>query len=198
MKRCSLFALLCFALVITIPQAHAAGIPINITVDEFGNGTSDAGGLHVLPAGLVGDPSGGLGSPVLVYALGFTPVAGDLRIDETEPVGVAPVISDIVRFFGSFMIFYSDNGDGVDALADTGLPGSLSTNLVSGLEVGPEGANGFVYTPTAGQPGYISTDFTPTYNITSDSSVPEPGVMGLMTLGLAGLGLLKFKRQAKR
>lgn len=194
MKRFASYAALAVALCFMATQARA-GLLVNVNFDEFGNGLTDypATTLHALPVGLVADPSGGLGVPVLVYVLPFTPIQGDVQLQEFA--GVA-IFSDVVRFFNQFMIFYSDNGDGVDAIADAGLPGPLSTNVVTILEVGPEGNNGAIYTPTANQPGYINSDFSATYNITSDSAVPEPGIVSLMAAGLAGLGLLK--RYCKR
>jgi hypothetical protein len=41
------------------------------------------------------------------------------------------------------------------------------------MELGPEGDNGFVYTPTANQPGFV-LGFSVTYDIISDAPVPEP------------------------
>jgi hypothetical protein len=58
----------------------------------------------------------------------------------------------------------------------------------------PEGANGFTYTPTAGQPGFVAGAAVPvTYLIRSD--IPEPATVTLLGIGLAGLG---FARRRKR
>jgi hypothetical protein len=192
MKRYAQLGLLLSALtVIAFPTQ--AGVIVNVNVDEFGNGATDyQTPLHSLPSGLTTDPSGGLGVPVLVYALPFTPTPGDVHL--TEIVGSTVVDSDVIRFFSNFLIFYSDNGDGVDAPADTGFPDPLSTNVVFISEVGPEGNNGAKYTPGAGNPGFFNSDFSPTYNIISDS--PEPATTSFVALGLAGLGLAKriFKK----
>jgi hypothetical protein len=49
-------------------------------------------------------------------------------------------------------------------------------------EIGPEGNNGAIYTPSPGQPGY-DPGFLPTYNFVSDGVVPEPGTAMLLALG---------------
>ena len=68
-------------------------------------------------------------------------------------------------------MFYSDISDGKDSLADTGFPSSLYTNTLAVIETGPEGGpNGYIYTPTAGQPGFVAGASGPvTYVIQSDS-----------------------------
>ena len=109
-------------------------------------------------------------------------------------------LEHVVRFFTipggpTVTLFYSDNGDGVDAPADTGLPINALTNAVLIQEVGPEGANGATYTPTAGQPGFFNTDFTFTYDIVSDSGVPEPASMMLMGAGIVALAAFKRYRR---
>lgn len=174
----------------------SAGLLVNINFDEFGNGTTDfpSTTLHAMPSAFVSDPSGGVAGTVLAYQLPLVTVQGDVILNEV--IGATVIVSDVVRFFTvgntGFVLFYSDNGDGIDAPADvSGLPVNALTNVVTIQEIGSEGANGAVYTPTAGQPGYVSTDFSPTYNITSDSAVPEPGSVLLIAAGLGSLGLLK-------
>jgi hypothetical protein len=191
MKRFVSSGFLTLALAFTAAQAHAA--TAFVTFDEFGTGTEKLGAAtNVLPSGFFVDPSGGVPGLVLAYQLPFVVTPGDVQLDEL--VGAAVVLSDVVRFFNtgglSFIIFYSDNSDGIQEPADiSGLPQNVSPNVVSILEVGPEGLNGVVYTPLAGQPGFFSTDIQPQYNVISDS--PEPGSMLLLAAGLAGLGLLK-------
>jgi hypothetical protein len=176
---------------------HAYGLAVTTNFDEFGNGSTTFQNFGSLASGLITDPSGGIAGSVLAYLLPYPAVEGDVQLNEI--VGATVVLSDIVRFFNvgtlSYVLFYSDNGDGVDAPADTGLPGNALTNVVTIQEIGPEGANGATYTPTPGQPGYINSDFTATYNIVSDNEVPEPASMMLMGAGIVALGAFKRYRR---
>ena len=200
MKRLGSLSLLLLALVLMTLPGNAAGLAFTVSVDEFGNGSSTfPGGPNALPSFIAPDPSGGVAGNVLQYLLlpnlPFTP--GDVILDEN--VGTNLVVSDVLRFFptanGTLLLFYSDNGDGVDAPADiSGLPGNVIGNPVHVLEIGPDGNNGAVYTPIAGQPGFVSTDFMPTFNIISDA--PEPASFLLIGAGLAALGFRKFRRAA--
>jgi hypothetical protein len=179
---------LTFLLGITLLPTQAA-IIVNVTFDEFGNGLTDyQAPPHAMPVVQISDPTGGVaGQTVLTYILPFTPTPGQVQL--CEVIGTNCTLSDVIRFTGNLMIFYSDNGDGVDSPADTGLPQNVfSTNVVTINEIGPEGNNGATYVPVSGQPGYFSTDFTATYNIVSDGVVPEPSTMVLFVAGILGLG----------
>jgi hypothetical protein len=188
----------------------AISVPVSadviISIDENGHGvldfSSQGGGVFNMPFALRSDPGpGGLAS-VLTYNLLGPPslVAGDVLLQD----GVNGPIFDVIRFnsagtgnanYPASVLFYSDNVDGVDALGDTpSPPGSLYTNVVTRLEVGPEGFNGaFNYTPTSSQPGFVQ-GFVVHYNFISDGNVPEPGTWALALTGL-GLAALKLRHR---
>lgn len=176
----------------------SAQFSVTISVDENGNGnlSNSNGFTSALNSFLANDPGPGGLNNALTYDLLNPPglVAGDLIL--LEPGGGD---SDIIRFNttggstanGGSLVFYSDTSDGVDSLADIGFPTAGYANSLTELEVGPEsGPNGFDYTPTAGQPGFVAGAGGPvTYDITSDpaAATPEPASAALM---LAGLGLV--------
>jgi hypothetical protein len=161
-----------------------------ITIFENGTGTIQFPGnpASPFPGVLAADPGpGGLAS-ALTFNLGGPPslVAGDLLLQES--LGGMVVLSDVVRFnpagtspgYPASVVFYSDTDDLPLLLADKGLPTANYANTVSPLE-GPlvNGWNGFVYTPTSSQPGFVS-GFGVTYTIVSD--VPEPASTSLLAI----------------
>ena len=175
------------------------------TFDEFGNSSGPSAAPPISPGALQLDPSGGLPVPVLVYNLAFPVVTGDLVLVEPGNPATGGQYSDVIRFWNptginlTQVIFYSDNsttepGDVPPdaAPADTGLP-KLLINPVFVNEVGPEGNNGAIYTPAPGAPGSVPGAVV-TYNIISDSPIPEPNTMALAVLG-AGLLVITLKRR---
>jgi hypothetical protein len=186
-------------------EAFAQGFSVTITVDENGHGliTNTNGFMQGVPGTLVQDPGPGGLAGALTYNLLGPPVltAGDLILQEDGPGGAA---SDIIRFnpqqnLGS-LVFYSDNADAGRDLADIGFPTALYANNLTRTEVGPEGNNGFTYTPTLGQPGAVTDAngvlITVHYVLISDAAVPEPGPMALSAVaGVIGLVAVRLRRK---
>jgi hypothetical protein len=204
--RSTLFALAAaFMLLATGRAAQAQPLPIKTyTYDEDGHGTlsiQTSQGTQVIsyPGSLQPDPGPG-GLPLALTYLVGAPTAmvvpGDLFL--LEP-GRTEEKSDVIRFNVDpqtgmgLLVFYSDNLDGADALADTGFPTASYANLLQVLEVGPEGNNGFTYHPTAGQPGF-QTGFDATYNFISDAvPLPRAAWAGLVLLALLALTRLRHR-----
>jgi hypothetical protein len=161
-----------------------------VTVDENGNG--NVNGVP-LPFTIGTDPGPGGLPGVLIYQLPFAGVQGDVLMAD------AGAVLDVVRFNGDgTLIFYSDNVDGFDSLADTfGPPGAFYPNRVLIDEVGPEGNNGAFYTPGPNDPGFDASG--PSYNLISDSplAVPEPASVSLLAFGIVGLVGYTWRRRKR-
>ena len=154
---------------------------ILVTVDENGNGQMDGQPL----SHFIGTDPGPGGLPgVLVYSGLPTTVQGDVGLFDLDVFSFL----DYIRFNGDgTLIFYSDNVDGFDALADTPTPpNAFYPNIVGISEVGPEGANGAFYTPGPTDPGAVLGTVV-TYHFISD--VPEPSSLLLVLTVFGVLGL---------
>jgi hypothetical protein len=170
-------------------MAVAQSVLVNF--DESGNGTITIPGAPptVLPltCSIQPDPSSAGNPGVLFCGIPLPPgvslTGGDLLVFEQNS---NVLIFDVVRFAtitlggvpvsGAFI--YSDNTDGVDAVADTpGPPFPVLPNQATVTEVGTEGQNTATYTPGTGQPGFLANpagSIPPvTYTFTSDQ--PPPG-----------------------
>ncbi|QNI36493.1 PEP-CTERM sorting domain-containing protein [Edaphobacter albus] len=183
--------LLCFA-----SAAYADSFSIHITVDENGNGTftNTTGFYDTLTGYMAADPGPGGASSALTYSLLNPPglISGDLLIYNGS------VFSDVVRFNSSngTLVFYSNPADGYDSLADIASPpGSYYSNTLTLFEI-----DGVVnFTPTAGQPGFVTGAAGPiTYTLLSDPApVPEPSSLLLIGTGVLGaVGALRRRFNA--
>jgi len=144
-----------------------------ISLDEYGHGYKDG---TPLTWGVAICPVGPSSPATLYYNLGVSVVNnGDLA---TYEYGTTDV-SDVLRFTGSQVFFYSKSGP---FYADTGIP-TLWTPVVYDAQENYSDVS--IYTPSSVQVGYMSGGVT--YTIT-----PEPATMTL--LGLGGLALLRNRR----
>lgn len=191
-------------------QVPAPGNNPLITVDEDGVGSLlFTGGVPSIPApGVLAPDPGPGGLPLaLTYNLLGPPslVAGDVLVYEDQ---IGGTLSDIIRFnpantgsvgYPASLVFYSDNFDGLDNLADVGFPLGLYTNVLSLLESDIGGGMvGLLYTPSANQPGFVA-GFSVTYRAISDAErapVPEPVTTSLIGIGLAVLATSRRRRAA--
>ncbi|MGA3163190.1 MAG: hypothetical protein ABSD77_03190 [Verrucomicrobiota bacterium] len=205
MKTCRLLKLAAVVLCgIAVYQARAQSSFFTLYFDENGNGSWSPGslvistgpGINADPGQLLPDPSQPGNPLVLTYLLplvpGDTVFSGDIRI--WDPVGIAPVLSDAIRFTNANgnlngtqeadrMIFYS--ADSLGSLADRGIPVNLTPNDGGGIY---ENANGgFEWDPAGAENNvYIGL-----------SDVPEPTSFSLMILGgVAGLKRLFLRKQS--
>ena len=177
-------------LVVTSAVAVTSSFGQVLTFDE--NGNSSGGPAGPLPFSVAPDPISGI--PTLVYTLPVAVTPGDVLVSE---LATSQTNSDLLRFQGNHLWVFSDSepGEHLD-LADVPVIPPPSTNFpVAGTfpEIGPEGNNGIVYTPLAGQPGFL-TGGQLTYHFISD--VPEPASLAL--LGFGSLVVLMARRYIRR
>ena len=194
---------------VVVCGAGATNNPL-ITVDEDGNGTLQfSGAPSIATHGVLAPDPGPGGLPLaLTYNLLGPPglVAGDVLVFEDSTF---TELSDIIRFnpagtgnaaYPASLVFYSDNVDGIDNLADVGFPIARYPNVVRLLEADIGGGQiGLHYTPTENQPGFVP-GFGVTYHAISDGEaarVPEPITTTLLGIGLAGIAVSR-RRQPKQ
>ena len=153
--------------------AQVSPIPL-IGFDEFGNAWMNDPS-NALPCVMMADPGPNGLANALNCSLDGPPamIAGDLLL-YADP-GLT-ILSDILRFnpqdtapgYPFSVVIYSALD--TQALADTGFPLGLYTNVVSMQEVN----NGVFYMPTDGQPGFVP-GFSVGYSFTgSADTLPDP------------------------
>ena len=183
--------ILLFVAVVVLHLGYTASAQSSmLTVDEMGNGSfiDDNNNRTNFKGALGPDPSGGLLGNVLVYTLPVNPTKnGDVVLREPNTSSD----SDILRFVGNKLVFYSDNDDmNTDKdIADTGTPQEQMGAIVK-TETGNEGTpQGATYTPGMGDPGFVQGI---TYQFVSE--VPEPAPIALVSTSLLLIAVAHWLR----
>ncbi len=178
---------------------------IGIVVDENGHGTINGfAGLQALPWAIMPDPGPGGLQATLTYDMLNPPglTAGDVWMADMNDPNCPGCLLDLIRFnpdaigpgggMGT-LVFYSDNTDGYDSLADTPSPPLANypnVIIIDEIEVG--GVAYGHYIPLPGQPGFVVGASAPVeYWFISD--VPEPGSLLLLASG----GVLLYLRRRR-
>ena len=184
-----LFGILLIFGLLTLVAGSVSAQSLKVQFDENGAGSSN--GLS-LPFSIATEPLSGF--QTLMYQLPFPLVTrGDVILTETNGA-----ISDLIRFdnnpAGGVAYFFSDPADESPApLADNpfGIPpvnAAIPPVFVS--EIGTEGNDSATYLASNGSPGCVLQNGVPLgvfYNIISDTTVPEPSTLVLLSMSVIGL-----------
>lgn len=203
-----LIVAVCVTAFMSPTPAGAVPTSVSVSIDENGHSTAfvQGGAIFTLVTGTTGRRKINGIANVLFYKLpaphfGFPSfVSGYLSL--LEPDGST---SDVVRFAGRTIYFFSDNEDSGGDLADTGLPKiPRKANQTTRLEIGPESLNFAFYVPEKlgkPEPGFSSNKKS-AYDYIIISDIPEPGTLILLGGSLIALGAVRgtsiFSRLRRR
>jgi len=207
MKRVGLMMLAIAIVGLFAPLTRAGAIGggsdrFTLNFDEFGNGFASVNGGPTVasPGVMLPDPTQPGNPLVLTFLLPQVPVnAGEELI--MEPGGG---VSDVIRWTNAAgatsglvadrMIYYSDNIDGIDSLADTsGLPVNFNPGSPFVNEIGAEGSNGFSYF-SGGAPGVDNDYIGVSDGVLAAVPLPASAWAGLVLV--AGMGIVRYIRRA--
>jgi hypothetical protein len=185
MNRVRPLAVALIAGLVASGQVRADHTP-TIIVDEHGTGTYQfpGGNFFQMPTNLFPDEGPGGLPTAFTYTLPFPTNGGDITL--VKP-GTAAAASDLIRFEGIFLLFYSDkDADNSGVPADTGIPTAFFSNHITRTD------DGSFYTPDSSQPGFMP-GFSVTYQFLSEPSpVPAPPAVVLVGLGAGCVALRRY------
>lgn len=173
-------------------MANAAPSVVQFYVgqDGYGSVTSLDGYTQGISASVGNDPGPGGSAAALIYDLAIPP---DLTYGDVLVNNQAGQLAEVLRFeaaagtcTGGCLVLYSAVGSGT-AGSGTTLPSSFLSDTIT-VSLTSQGT--VSYTPSAGQPGYISV------GVSYAAAVPEPTTAGLFLMGTLAAGAMARRRRS--